>query len=134
MKAKSGWGASRCVLMMAALCGLLACGDNEKHDTTRPGDGAETEAPGTTPGSPGHDPDDPSDDEELAEREPWIPPPDASFGARLKAPPVDIPTRPVGKACSSWGASDCKGGVCLQVSPLPNPLEVCTQACAAPAD
>ena len=79
-------------------------------------------------GSPGHETVPPP------ERDPWVPPPDLSFGARIAAPDVDVPTRQVGQACSSWGPGDCKGGICLQVSPLPNPLEICTQPCEGPDD
>src|SRR5690606_12565582 len=97
----------------------------EHHE---PGDGPGSEEPGKGPGGPGHDPDAPP------ERDPWVPPPDASFGARVPPPEVDVPTRGVGQSCSSWGASDCKGGVCLKVAPLPNPLQVCTRHCEAPGE
>jgi hypothetical protein len=127
MISKYVWRAPVSVLSMMALCGLLACGGDGKGEPNHP-IGPDPEPPGSSPGRPG------DDGESPPEREPWSPPPDASFGARVKAPKVDVPTRNVGQACSSWGAGDCKGNICLRVAPLPRPLDVCTRACGSHLD
>src|SRR5690606_676402 len=74
------------------LCALLACGGDKRGEHHEPGDGPGSEEPGKGPGGPGHDPDAPP------ERDPWVPPPDASFGARVPPPEVDVPTRGVGQS------------------------------------
>ena len=115
------WGTvlSACVL---ALCFTTACGPR--------GSGHGPDGSGEDGGSRDGLPDEDVPDR-IPEREPWHPPEGSTFGARVSPPTVDQPTRSVGEACSTYGASDCRGGTCLKVAPLPNPLQVCTRTCDA---